>query len=73
MRSIPSNGASHGSSMTANASRYLAQLKSCEMRYVILKNELDETLAEEALLAKRKSKIKSGKSLEITFWCIYHY
>lgn len=49
--------------MAATASRYAAQLKSCEMRYVILSNELEETTAEETILSKKRHKIKSGKQL----------
>lgn len=67
--SVSSSSASHSANTAATASRYLAQLKSCEMRYVILKNELDETAAEEALLAKKRSKIKSGEC--IACCCFY--
>jgi len=35
-------------------------LKSCEMRYVILKHELDEVAVEQQQIVKRKSKIKAG-------------
>lgn len=60
---VPHLSPSSSANMAATASRYAAQLKSCEMRYVILKNELEESTAEEAVLAKKKHKIKSGKQL----------
>ena len=67
---VSSNNASYSASAAASASsRYTAQLKSCEMRYVILKNELDETTAEEALVAKKRSKIKTGEQEKACF-CI---
>jgi hypothetical protein len=41
-------------------SHYAAQLKSCEMRYTILRNELDDVAAEERQLNVKKTKINKG-------------
>lgn len=40
--------------------RYIAQLKSCEMRYTILKNEMEEISLEEELMNKKIKKIREG-------------
>eukprot|EP01032_Pedospumella_encystans_P010062 gene10062-11792_t len=40
-----------------SASKYTAQLKSCEVRYVILKKELEEVALDQQQTMKRKSKI----------------
>jgi hypothetical protein len=53
-----------GSSVVSGAvSHYAAQLKSCEMRYTILRNELDDVAAEERQLNVKKTKINKGTEL----------
>jgi hypothetical protein len=52
-------GGSSGANSSA-VSHYAAQLKSCEMRYTILRNELDNVAAEERQLNVKKTKINKG-------------
>jgi len=47
--------------VSSSSTHYAAQLRSCEMRHVILRNEMDEVVLEEELVAKRKTKIKNGE------------
>eukprot|EP01038_Epipyxis_sp_PR26KG_P009337 gene9337-12581_t len=48
------------SSSSSSRSRYVSQLKSCEMRYEILHNELEEFLLEQDMLISKKKKIKDA-------------
>jgi hypothetical protein len=43
-----------------NRHHYHQQWKSYEMRFIILKNELDELLVEQETVTKRKQKIQHG-------------
>ena len=51
-------------------SKYTAQLKSCEVRYVILKKELEEVALDQQQAVKRKGKIKAGTQMCFCFWYV---
>jgi hypothetical protein len=53
-------GGGSGGAPSGAVSHYAAQLKSCEMRYTILRNELDDVAAEERQLNVKKTKINKG-------------
>lgn len=63
----------HGSSSSSSTSNaggggggdpkhYLAQYKSCEMRYTILYNEYQENVMEVEAIKKKKAKLRMGKT-----------
>lgn len=57
------NSNSSSSSSSRGCSQYKAQLKSCEMRRTIIKNELDDGEIEVHQLRNKKDKILSAKEL----------
>ena len=62
----------YADSTAAATSRYVAQLRSCEMRHVILRNEMEEVSLEEELMSKKRNKIKNGNALS-TFIAVFDF